>query len=317
MKKFIRHIILYSLPFLTGIIILFLVPVNKKFSYNFIQGECDNKASWIYNKIVNTKQNIDIVFIGASHTTCGIMDNVIENEINKTSKQEINVANFGFCRGGRDIQYLFLKDLFKKHQPKLLFVEVMEDEPKKSHPVFAYLADTHELLASLVWFNQRFVSGLWKGLLVRFEFVKHQLFSEELNSRASFSNTGYIPSKQTANETDLATNQKAWEKRLAHKTPGILRKSELNYSKHYLKKIISLADKNHCEVVFLYLPEWGSKLEKPLLYKYYRSISEVILPGKNILKDKNNWKDAGHFNDYGAKQITRQLTDYLKRNFDK
>ena len=81
MKRIAKNIIFFILPFLIGIVVLFFIPVNKKFSYNFVKGECDNKASWIYNRIFEDERQIDIAFTGASQTSCAIMDKVIEVEL--------------------------------------------------------------------------------------------------------------------------------------------------------------------------------------------------------------------------------------------
>ena len=136
MKKLIKNIILFLIPFLIGSIILFILPIDKKFSYQFVKGECNNIASWIYYRTFENPKSTDIVFSGASHFACGIMDELIEKELNKHISKKINVVNFGYCRGGRDVQYLMLKDFFKHKKPKILLIEVAEDEPKKSHPVF-------------------------------------------------------------------------------------------------------------------------------------------------------------------------------------
>lgn len=311
MRKFVIHILLYSIPVFIGIAILFMIPVDKKFAYRFVKGECDNKAEWIYRQIFEEPKNIDIAFLGASHTTCGIMDYLIESELNNQDSPELNIKNFGYCRGGRDIQYIFLKDLFENHSPRLVFIEAMEDEPKKSHPVFGYLAGNKDLWHSAIFFNQQYLTNLWKGLVVRFEFSKHKLLGNSKTTQSFFHDSGYIPSTIIANPSDLANNHQSWEKRLAKKTPGFIRETQIAYSKSYIEKMVKLANQHHCQLVFIYLPEWGSKLEKPLLYNYYKQFADVILPKKSTIEDTNNWKDAGHLNDYGALQITRQTIDYI------
>lgn len=132
MKKLSKNIILFFLPFLIGVVVLFLIPVNKKFSFNFVKGECDNKASWIYHRIFEDERPIDIAFMGASQTGCAIMDKTIEKLLSDSLGRNINVANLGYCRRGRDIQYVMLKELFRHKKPSILVIEVAEDEPKKA-----------------------------------------------------------------------------------------------------------------------------------------------------------------------------------------
>lgn len=312
MKKFLKYIVLFFLPLILGIVFLFLIPVDKNFSYHFVKGECDNKASWIYQRIFANKENIDIAFTGASQTSCAIMDEYLEKELTKVTGHDIKVANLGYCRRGRDIQYIMLKDLFQQKKPKILVIEVAEDEPKKSHPVFPYLAESHDLWGSFVFLNQRYLRNIWKGVAVRFEYLKHVLFRDE--SQIKNQNTerfGYLPSSQIAEPEIIKQNETDWTNRLSQSKPEFVRNMELNYSKHYIEKIVKLARQNNCEVVFLYLPESGSKLKNPILTDYYKTLGDLILLPDSIIKDRTNWKDATHFNDSGAVKVSEFIVSEI------
>lgn len=312
MKKLISNITLFILPLFAGIVILFLIPIDKNFSYHFVKGECDNKASWIYNRIFEQKENIDIVFSGASQTSCAIMDEYLENEFSKLTGNPTNVVNLGYCRRGRDIQFAMLKDLFQQKKPKILVLEVAEDEPKKSHPVFPYLAETKDLCSSFVFFNQRYFLNIWKGIVVRFEYLKHRLFQDESLIRNQNSDGfGYLPSVQIAEPKILKQNEIDWLNRLSKSKSEIVRKIELNYSKHYIEKIVKLARQNNCEVLFLYLPESGSKIKIPLLTDYYNTLGKLIVLPDSIVTNPANWKDATHFNDSGALKASEYIVSEI------
>jgi hypothetical protein len=305
MKKLVSNITLFILPLIAGIVFLFLIPVDQNFSYHFVKGECDNKASWIYNRIFEQKENIDIAFTGASQTSCAIMDEYLEIELTKLTGNPTNVVNLGYCRRGRDIQFAMLNDLFQQKKPKILVIEVAEDEPKKSHPVFPYLAETHDLLSSFVFYNQRFPINIWNGIVVRFEYLKHRFFADKrLNTNHQTGKYGYLPSDQIAEPEILEKNKADWTNRLSKSKPELIRKVELNYSKHFLEKIVKLARQNNCEVVFLYLPESGSNLKYPLLKDFYQSFGKLIVLPDSILTNTQNWKDATHFNDSGAVKVS-------------
>ncbi|MBN1985028.1 MAG: hypothetical protein JW761_01930 [Prolixibacteraceae bacterium] len=312
MKKLIKNSILFLLPFLVGTAGMFFIPVSKNFSYHFIRGECNNKAAWMYHRMFEDKHNTDIVFSGASQTGSAIDDKYISEKLSAATGTEISAVNFGFCRRGRDIQYVMLKDLFAQKQPKILVIEVAEDEPKKSHPVFPYLAESTDVFGSFVWFNQRFFPGLWKATAVRFEFVKSTLLGEPMSvSESRPSRFGYLSSEQIVSPGMLNENSENWQKRLGKTKPRLLRKSELNYSKHYIEKIVELARKNQCKILFLYLPESGSNLKHPLLMDYYQQFSEVIILPDEIVKNDSNWKDATHFNDSGALKTSEYILSFL------
>ncbi len=293
---------------------LFFIPINKKFSYNFVKGECDNKASWIYHRIFEDERQIDIAFSGASQTSCAIMDEAIEIELTKQLGKNMKVVNLGYCRRGRDIQYVMLKELFRHKKPSVLIIEVAEDEPKKSHPVFPYLAENGDLLGSLIFINQRYFTNIWKGIVVRFEQLKSIVFQADDIEYNAVSDFGYIPSTQIADAGDLSQNKADWQKRNSKSKPGLFRKMELNYSKYYLQKIVKFAKKHNCEVMFLYLPESGSGMKNPLLKIFYTEFGNlIVLPG-SITSDHSNWKDATHFNDTGAKKasefIVQEIVNY-------
>jgi hypothetical protein len=315
MKKFLKNIILFILPLLVGIAILFFIPVNKKFSYNFVKGECDNKASWIYHRIFEDERNIDIAFTGASQTSCAIIDEYFEKELINRSGRNIEVSNLGYCRRGRDIQYVMMKELFKYKKPSILVIEVAEDEPKKSHPVFPYLAESTDLWDSFVFFNQRYLANIWKGIVIRFEQLKSVFFKSDYPVIADNSNFGYLSSTQLATSIDLTQNKLNWQTRNSISKPAFIRDIELKYSKHYIKKIIQLAQRNECRILFLYLPEYGSGMTTPLLKEYYKEFGELIVLPDSIISNQLNWQDATHFNDSGAKKVTNIIIQELAVKF--
>jgi hypothetical protein len=313
MKKFILYIVVFIVPFVLGSVILFIIPPDKKFSYHFVKGECDNKASWIYSRIFEKTENIDIAFSGASQTACAFMDEYIQEELLKNGK-DLKVANLGYCRRGRDIQYVMLKDFFKHKNPKLIIIEVPEDEPKRSHPVFPYLAETTDLFESFTLFNLHYFSNILKGLIVRFEQLRFKVFNSSNFSNNHKTDFGYIHSEQVVSKEIIQQNAEIWKKRLSGSKPKIIRKKELHYSNYYLEKITKLAAQNNCKVLFVYLPESGSKVEIPFQNEFYREFGNVIFLPDSITNNPKNWQDATHFNDSGAQKVSDFILNKLMHN---
>ena len=316
MKNFLKHITWFSLPALLGVILLFGINPDKRFSYRFVKGECSNKASWIYDRLFVLPQNADVVFIGASQTACAVNDDLITGKLQESAGKEVYAASLGYCRGGRDIQYVMLKEVFRKKKPRIVVIEVTEDEPKKSHPVFPYLAETGDLFGSAIFFNQRYFQSLWKGLLVRFEYMKWTLSGQILNNQPLSSLYGYLPTDAVAGEEALLQNRKNWSKRLAKTKPEYLREVEIRYSRHYLEKMTELAETNGSRVIFLYLRESGSRLSLPLLYDLYRKKGDVIILPEELFEDLTCWSDATHFNDKGAQRASEIISETLIRELN-
>lgn len=313
MKKFIKHSILFSLPLIVGIVALFSIPLDKNFAYHFVRGECDNKASWMYHRIFEDPRPVDVVFSGASHTGSAIMDQFISEELSLKTGNKIEAVNYAYCRGGRDIQYIMLKDLFEQKHPRILVIDVAEDEPKKSHPVFPYLAESKDLFCSFVPFNQRYFTAIWKGIVVRFESLRNEITGgNTASSETQYPDFGYRPSTHVVDEANIKENAAKWHRRLSKQKPQILRKLELNYSLHYLQKIARLARENQCTLLFVYLPESGSNLKEPLLESYYEILAPVIILPESLIHERTNWKDATHFNDSGAWAASWFLVPFLE-----
>ncbi|MBN1822537.1 MAG: hypothetical protein JXR31_02715 [Prolixibacteraceae bacterium] len=307
MKRFLIHIILFLIPLILGCIYLFIRPTDKQFAYHFVKGECSNKASWIYDRIFINNDPVDVVFLGDSHIANGLMDDYLQALFDSLFQNPVNVANIGYCRGGRDIQYTMLNDLFRHKSLKILILNVGEDEPKKGHPVFPYLATTSELFESFIYFNQKFFKFIWVGLTTRFEDLRLEILKGNVNYEFNSKLFGYQGSNQVMNITEQELNQKRWEKRLNRWKSKVIRNIELIYSKNYLKKIVRLADKNNCQVFFVYFPESGSKLKTPMLQEFYEDLAPLMFIPQEISSDPLNWKDPSHFNDSGAKKITEWL----------
>lgn len=312
MKKFVRNSILFCLPVLLGAFSLFLIPLDKQFAYHYVKGECSDKASWLYHRVFEDERPVDIVFSGASQTGSAVIDETISEELSQKAGKNIEVVNYGYCRGGRDIQYTMLKDLFNEKHPQLLVLEVTEDEPKKSHPVFPYLADTKDLLESFAPLNLRYFTSIWKGITVRFESLRAKITnSYRYKEPVSYPPFGYRGSSHTVQREYIRENAKKWERRFLRQKSGSIRRIELSYSKHYVRKIVELAKENDCEVAFLYLRESGSNLKAPLLEEYYLDFGELIILPSEIFENTDNWKDPTHLNNSGAKKASEFLIPFL------
>ena len=74
MARFIRHLLLFFSVLFIGISIL---PSNSSIRFKGLPDDCLNRASWIYNRIHENRTDIDIAFLGSSHTITGINDSLI------------------------------------------------------------------------------------------------------------------------------------------------------------------------------------------------------------------------------------------------
>ena len=107
------------------ILVLFITilqwPISKERMYKRLQNDCYGYAGWIYDRIYTNPNPVDIAFVGSSHTINGVDDKLINSKI-----QGKQVTNFGYCRPGRNLDYLMVRDLIEKKHPELIILEMRE-----------------------------------------------------------------------------------------------------------------------------------------------------------------------------------------------
>lgn len=310
MRDFFKQFVLFFLPILGSIALLFILPLDKAFAYHYIQQDCAGHGAWIYHRIFKNPKPVDIAFIGSSRTIHSVMDKVLEEKLGNGSVQ---VATLGYCRLGRNMSYLLLKDLLKHKQPEVLVLEVREDEDHFSHPMFPYLAETKDVLFPTLLYNRDILSDLYLNLETRFEYQKQWLLGQipatyPPNNRLY----GYGPSDLQANTALLEIKKQQRHLRAERKLKAKGRNFHMRFPRSYLKKIHQLAAKNDIELYFLYLPEYGWPLDTPFELQTYQQYGQVLLPPEEIFLTPTHWMDDGHLNDRGALELSRWVSAQLR-----
>ena len=185
MKKLCKRLLLFVF---TILVFLFILPVDRRMQFAGLDQDCANHAIWIYDRIHHNPKPMDLVFLGSSRSINGIDDEFVEH---KLADKNINVANLAYCRLGRNLSYLMLKELLKKKQPRYLVLEVREDEDRYSHPVFPYLASSKEILQATPFFNRDLLSDAIKHLVYKSELICRSLFEKSAVSVVQSKDFGF------------------------------------------------------------------------------------------------------------------------------
>lgn len=311
MKRIILKIALFfgllSMPLLA----LFIFPYSKEFAYHFIKNDCYNHGAWIYDRIVKNPIPIDMAFIGSSHTIHAFQEKKMEEILGP----EYHLANLGYCRYGRNLQYSILKMLLQHKQTKIVVIEVHEDEEKNSHDIFPYIADSNDLLLTPTLINRDYFSDVFHGAVARFEYFKAKYVFVEKTADYINDLYGYGGSDRTVLPEELADNKKAWDKRKARKTVKEIEKIQMQYPLAYLKKMTEMLKSKNIPFVFVYLPESGSAIESPKYAGYYKKIAPLFIPPLNELNKSEYWMDASHLNDKGSEILSKWVAEKLKNEF--
>ena len=147
MRKLILHINLFLLPLF---LLLLVIPVDKRQKFVGLEADCYNHGIWVHDRIFHSQTPIDIAFLGSSHTICGVDDGFLSEKI-----EGLEVANLGYCRLGRNLNYVLLKELVSQNEVQQIIIEVREKEDRFSHPIFPYMARSEDVMLPKLFFNQK------------------------------------------------------------------------------------------------------------------------------------------------------------------
>lgn len=300
---------LFLLPVLLVIAGLYIIPLNKKQGYSFMQDNCLGKSNWIYNRLFENHENIDIAFIGTSHMIDAI-DEDVAKDFMKRRGVKCEIANLGYCRIGRNMDYAIIKDLFKQKKPQYIVLEVRERENRDGHMDFGYIADSRDVLAPVMLFNDNYFTDLYNGIIVRLEILKDNLLGKSKADR------GVVQYARRPDSAIADVGHLDWIKRERvgkwKYSKGFGRWFYNRYSFTYIDNICSLAADNNCTVIFLYLPGYGS-IPQPEEMEFYKARGRVLISPATIYDSPTNWKDQDHMNAFGSAALSEWLAAEIIR----
>ncbi|HWY12908.1 MAG TPA: hypothetical protein VN026_16355 [Bacteroidia bacterium] len=307
MKKFVKKILFFSLPILIGLSFIFFIKTNREFCYNYVKGDCDQRGKLLYKKMYEDKNKVDYLFVGSSKTWNDINDELLENLINIPNSYHARLFNVGYCRFGRNLDYLFCKEFLKRNPIKKIFLEVRADESTTSHPMFPYLANGKEVLEGALALNISLFPEIYNHLLMNVNYFrcKINLAKADSNKTNPFLH-GYNNIEKTISPELL---DKFYEKEIKQNDHISL---TYRFSNYYLRKIKLLCDKKKIELNFIYLPSYANVNKTPAFLKQYEAYGKVIIAPDSIFTNKTYWKDVAHFNSFGAEAYTKFLATRLK-----
>ena len=298
MKKLVRNLLFFILPVL---IIISLIQVNKRSNYLGLKDDCANHGIWIYDRICYNKKNVDIAFLGSSHTLNGINDKLISERL----KTKVAV-NFGYCRFGRNLSYVLLKEIYEHKKIKQLILEVTENEDQYSHPVFPFLASSKDVLFPNPFFNRDIITDIWSHFAFKVEIFQDKFYSDELKTPLNTRDFGMLNSTDTASVNLLDAT-----KNTVNKKSKFEQDFRANFPRVYLQKISDFCKENKIQLTFLYIPSYVERTAKPIEYQTYIKYGKVLIPPRRILNKQANWYDENHLNQSGADELSVWICEQI------
>ena len=289
MKPFIKHISLFLVPVIVYLFFVWGTNPTEQSRWDRVKGNCP-KSSCLYNLINDTSANIDVAFIGTSRTLNSVIDTSLGTVWNK------KVANLGYCRQGRNLQFHILSLLFSKHSPEFVFIEINQDEDWYGHFDFGNILNTKAVFTSITDKNPKYLRDVRQNFVMKYDLFQREIKNTPYNTDCCSS--GYF--KRLDKEPNLTPATSA----------AINTKEQRSYSEQYLEKMIALCAANNCKVRFVYLPTFGLLDYPPHYLNYYLQFGEIIYPPAELNAEKY-WSDKSHFTGQASIIFTNHLAHQL------
>lgn len=313
MKQFVKHILLFSLPVLMVLGLIFFLKANREFCYNYIKGDCDARGKSFYKRIYTNTNSVDYLFVGSSKTMNGINDGLIEDSLNKHSVTPLHLYNAGYCRFGRNLDVLLCREFAKNNHLKKIFLEVRRDESTTSHPIYAYLANGKDILNGALALNGSLFPEVYNHLLMNLNYFRCQLHLQKPEKNtASYQPHGYNNIEKVLDKNSLQDFYKEEKTKYANMQVDV-NALEYHYSRFYLNHLKAFCDKHQIELNFIYLPSFGNANKLPGFKEEYEKWGKVIVGPDSIFTNTSYWKDVAHFNTAGATAYSKFLANELAR----
>jgi hypothetical protein len=313
-----RFLRIAAVATLAVLVAVCLLPQDRALRFDSLTDGAVVKAGWIYHRIHDNPAPIDVVFIGSSHTVFGIDATRAADAFAAAGGGRQQWVNFGLQHLGRNVPWLFAREVLRARKVKLLVVEVQEDESRSLHPAFGALADAWDIVDAPWIINTDYLADL-SGLPLR----QARLFARSLAGAAPPSDTmddwndtvieahapGAMPRKAVHSVAELEAERAHFARTIAVKDslPWPLARLENRANLIYLQRIIQLAAENHVPVRFLYMPNWKTAA----LPRYIGVYGSVLFP-REVYAHREYWQDIAHMNAAGADA----LSDWVGRNLE-
>lgn len=307
MRRFTFHIFLFLLPVLG---LLMIIPISKRQHFISMKDDCFNHGIWLHDRIFENPLPIDIAFIGSSHTINAINELQLDSLLNK---QQVHSANLGYCRLGRNMDYAILKELLKNKKPKVVVMEVRETESRYSHPAFPYIASQKDVILPALLFNRDIAKDAFTTFAYKTELIQDHFFSSQPAPPIDLNPSGYVTHLDTAKK-ELLQEFLLKRGQPEKKASGPEHDFYNAYPKNYLDKIVSVCEENKIQLMFLYLPGYGTTktYAVPEEAVYYQEHGKLLIPPAAILQTTSNWFDENHLNKVGSEKLCIWLGEELK-----
>ncbi|MFC2175570.1 hypothetical protein ACFLR1_01200 [Bacteroidota bacterium] len=313
MKRFLKYSAIASIPVILAVLAVFFTPLNKRFAYSFIKGDCSGRGKWVYDRIYENEKPIDVAFIGTSVGWGLFDDKTLSKKLSKHNKKEVSVANLSYCRPGFNLRTLLIEELIATKKPKQIVIELRWKPSKGGHPMYGYVATTKMLLSPATFLYQPYTTDLKNALVTRWEQIKNNLLYPKEAYRADRADYGYAARTDTADQRYMANLFESIKKKDPY--PSLTLQESIHFYVYWknMEYIANLCTDNNIELLLCYVNQFGRPINAPRFKNRLEAIAPVIYPPDSIFQTPTNYWDVVHVNHHAADAMTAFLFQELSQ----
>jgi hypothetical protein len=285
------------------IVFVFFIQPPTSFLFQNAKGDCSGRSDFMYNALYTNKTNADVVLFGSSKTLNGINDSMLNRLGEET------YLNLGYCRFGRNLDWFFIDEYCKTHQPKKLILEVRQQERDVTHPLTPFLLPLSDVAKSALSYNKDFFPDMYNKWLCHLKFLRSRIFNKTTSAPTVLEiKGGYWSGNGKPSIAELNT-----ERFKDSTSMSTQKRDTILHSKIYFERLKKLCATRQIQLYFLYLSNYGNVKTKPDCYEVYKRYGTVICVPDSLLQNPLDFSDLGHFNLNGANKTSLWLATELKK----
>ncbi len=264
-----------------------------------------------YYDYLNTKDEIDVVFLGTSHVIDGILPTILYEDYGITS---YNLANHGEMM---PTSYWVLRNALQYHTPKVVVIDlfVVNAEGTYYNKAFSHCSLDAFPLTTI---KLQAIWDLFDDTETRMEFINNfNTYHSRWNETFSLGDMSYIPHYGGAELLIEA------EPNQGPLTTGTVVDDTMTEGILYFEKILDLCDRKGIQVVCTNLPYSGFE-ERIGATNYAKQIlKERNIPCIDFQLDADmiglnlnaDFRDSHHLNVVGASKVTHYIGEFLEEHY--
>jgi hypothetical protein len=291
--------------------------------FKLLDGTIYESLRRTYERIHYDPRPIDVAVIGPSKSELGISAMRIQRDLSVLGNNS-QVENFSITADGRNIEWIIVKELYKRKSPKVLVISIDEEPFPWGHMAFKYAAPATDVSVPASPFLHNYFKDLVYLPFRQIELFGEMLLPDWFGSNRRFDPNHYARARSDFTSTFLGKNGEwvqmdvqlpraklisDYRDYLVHEKKSHMPKIFVKYDQAddrvYMDKIVQLANKHGTRIVFVFIPRFMGALSYNNR-SYYERFG-IIQDNSDIGQRESLYSGWPHVNHAGAMMISDRV----------